>query len=55
MDGCVSPERPRERPGLNIETDNYSSTLSYFVRQTGVEADDVRKYLEVGDDYEDIY
>ncbi|TEB38315.1 meiotic nuclear division protein 1 [Coprinellus micaceus] len=36
-------------------TDNYSSTLSYFVRQTGVEADDVRKYLEVGDDYEDIY
>ncbi|KAH7914120.1 Mnd1 family-domain-containing protein [Hygrophoropsis aurantiaca] len=36
-------------------TDNYSILLSYFVRQTGTDPGDVRKYLEIGDDYEDIY
>ncbi|KAF5317157.1 hypothetical protein D9611_003900 [Ephemerocybe angulata] len=36
-------------------TDNYCSTLSHFVRQTGVDVEDVRKYLDIGEDYEDIY
>ncbi|TFY56819.1 hypothetical protein EVG20_g8781 [Dentipellis fragilis] len=35
-------------------TDNYLILLSHFTRQNGVEADDVRKYLGVGEDYEDI-
>ncbi|KAJ2916761.1 hypothetical protein MD484_g3634, partial [Candolleomyces efflorescens] len=36
-------------------TDNYCSTITHFTRQTGVDAEEVRKYLEIGDDYEDIY
>ncbi|KAH7923739.1 meiotic nuclear division protein 1 [Leucogyrophana mollusca] len=36
-------------------TDNYSILLSYFTRQNGVDAADIRKYLDIGDDYEDIY
>ncbi|TFY59252.1 hypothetical protein EVG20_g7858 [Dentipellis fragilis] len=36
-------------------TDNYLILLSHFTRQNGVEANDVRKYLGVGEDYEDIY
>ncbi|KAL0955890.1 hypothetical protein HGRIS_002088 [Hohenbuehelia grisea] len=35
-------------------TDNYSVLLSYFTRQNGIDPNDVRKHLEVGDDYEDI-
>lgn len=34
--------------------DNYSVLLQYFTRQSMVEADDIRKYLEIGEDYEDI-
>ncbi|EAU91651.2 hypothetical protein CC1G_09333 [Coprinopsis cinerea okayama7 len=36
-------------------TDNYCSTLSHFTRQNQVNPDDVRKYLEIEEDYEDIY
>ncbi|TFK20963.1 meiotic nuclear division protein 1 [Coprinopsis marcescibilis] len=36
-------------------TDNYCVVLSHFTRETGVDPDDVRKYLEIGEDYEDIY
>ncbi|KAG2126304.1 meiotic nuclear division protein 1, partial [Suillus clintonianus] len=36
-------------------TDNYSILLSHFTRQTGMDAQDVRRYLEIGDDYEDIF
>lgn len=35
-------------------TDNYAVLLSHFTRQYGVDADEIRKYLGVGDDYEDI-
>jgi len=34
--------------------DNYGVLLSHFTRQTGVPAEDIRKYLEIGEDYEDI-
>jgi hypothetical protein len=37
-----------------ITADNYSALLSYFTRQNGVDGGEVRKYLEIGDDYEDI-
>jgi len=35
-------------------TDNYSMLLSHFTRQTCLNPDEIRKYLEIGDDYEDI-
>ncbi|OBZ70846.1 Meiotic nuclear division protein 1 [Grifola frondosa] len=35
-------------------TDNYALLLSHFTRQNGVEASEVRKYLGVDEDYEDI-
>jgi len=35
-------------------TDNYVILLSHFSRQNGVEADEIRKYLGVNEDYEDI-
>lgn len=36
------------------EADNYAVLLSHFKRQYGVDADEIRKYLGVGEDYEDI-
>ncbi|KAI0066089.1 meiotic nuclear division protein 1, partial [Artomyces pyxidatus] len=33
---------------------NYCILLSYFTRQNGVDAEDVRKYLGIGAEYEDI-
>ncbi|KAF9268853.1 meiotic nuclear division protein 1 [Marasmius fiardii PR-910] len=36
-------------------TDNFGILLSYFTRQNGAPAEDVRKYLGVEDEYEDIY
>ncbi|KZP34515.1 meiotic nuclear division protein 1 [Athelia psychrophila] len=35
-------------------TDNYSVVASYFTRQNNVDPADLRKYLEIGEDYEDI-
>ncbi|EIM82909.1 meiotic nuclear division protein 1 [Stereum hirsutum FP-91666 SS1] len=35
-------------------TDNYSILFQHFTRQSMVEGDDIRKYLEIGEDYEDI-
>ncbi|KAI0341979.1 meiotic nuclear division protein 1 [Trametopsis cervina] len=35
-------------------TDNYSALLSYFTKQHSVDPEDIRKYLEIGEDYEDI-
>jgi hypothetical protein len=35
--------------------DNYSILLSHFTRQTGMDVQDIRRYLEIGDDYEDIF
>ncbi|CDO75687.1 hypothetical protein BN946_scf184941.g40 [Trametes cinnabarina] len=35
-------------------TDNYVMLLSYFTRQNGIEAADVRTYLGVDEEYEDI-
>jgi len=35
-------------------TDNYSMLFSHFTRQTGLNPEEIRKYLEIGDDYEDI-
>lgn len=34
--------------------DNYSVLLSYFARQYSVDPEEIRKYLEIGEDYEDI-
>ncbi|KAH0827738.1 Mnd1 family-domain-containing protein [Lanmaoa asiatica] len=36
-------------------TDNYSILLAYFTRQKGVDAQEIRRFLEIGEDYEDIY
>ncbi|KAG6378059.1 Mnd1 family-domain-containing protein [Boletus reticuloceps] len=36
-------------------TDNYSILLAYFTRQRGVDVQEVRRFLEIGEDYEDIY
>lgn len=35
-------------------TDNYLMLLSHFTRQNGVEATDVRAYLGVDEEYEDL-
>ncbi|KIK01445.1 hypothetical protein K443DRAFT_132336 [Laccaria amethystina LaAM-08-1] len=35
-------------------TDNYGTLAGHFTRQNGVALQDVRKYLEIGEDYEDI-
>ncbi|KAI0051904.1 meiotic nuclear division protein 1 [Auriscalpium vulgare] len=35
-------------------TDNYSILLSYFTRQHSVEAEDIRKYLGIDGEYEDL-
>ncbi|THV05052.1 meiotic nuclear division protein 1 [Dendrothele bispora CBS 962.96] len=35
-------------------TDNYSVLLSHFTRQTGVPMEDIRKFLDIKEDYEDI-
>ncbi|THH21318.1 hypothetical protein EW146_g189 [Bondarzewia mesenterica] len=35
-------------------TDNYIILVSHFTRQNGVDAEEIRKYLGVADDYEDI-
>lgn len=40
---------------LTARTDNYGMLLGYFTRQSGVEAAEIRKYLGIEDDYEDIY
>lgn len=34
--------------------ENYSVLLSHFTRQNPVNPEDIRKYLEIGEDYEDI-
>lgn len=36
-------------------TDNYSILLAHFTRQSGVDAQEIRKFLDISDDYEDIY
>ncbi|KIM40145.1 hypothetical protein M413DRAFT_172253 [Hebeloma cylindrosporum] len=38
----------------NVKTDNYSMLLGHFTRQSGVSVEDIRQYLEIGEDYEDI-
>jgi hypothetical protein len=35
-------------------SDNYAALLSYFTRQNSVNPEDVRKYLNIGDDYEEL-
>ncbi|KAF8625425.1 hypothetical protein AX15_005387 [Amanita polypyramis BW_CC] len=35
-------------------TDNYATLLGYFTRQKGVDVLEVRRYLEIEEDYEDI-
>lgn len=39
---------------LNAVSDNYAILLSHFTRQHGVDPEEIRKYLGVGEDYEDI-
>ena len=38
----------------NANSDNYLVLLSHFTRQNGVEATDVRAYLGVDEEYEDL-
>ncbi|KAG6900550.1 hypothetical protein C0993_009127 [Termitomyces sp. T159_Od127] len=35
--------------------DNYGTLLSYFVRQNGIDPAEIRRFLEIDEDYEDIY
>lgn len=35
--------------------DNYSILLAHFTRQNGVDVQEVRRFLDIGEDYEDIY
>ena len=35
--------------------DNLSILTSYVTKQNGTDPGEIRKYLEIGDDYEDIY
>jgi len=35
-------------------TDNYGMLLGYFTRQSGISRDDIREYLGIGDEYEDL-
>ena len=35
-------------------TDNYGTLLGYFTRQSGISVDDIREYLCIGEDYEDL-
>lgn len=34
--------------------DNYGTLLSYFVRQNGIDPAEIRRFLEIDEDYEDI-
>ncbi|TFK44690.1 meiotic nuclear division protein 1 [Crucibulum laeve] len=36
-------------------TDNYGVLLGYFTRQSGIEVAEIRKFLGIEEDYEDIY
>ncbi|KIK97111.1 hypothetical protein PAXRUDRAFT_825283 [Paxillus rubicundulus Ve08.2h10] len=36
-------------------TDNYSILLAHFTRQNGIDPQEIRRFLDVGEDYEDIY
>jgi len=40
---------------VDMLPDNYSILLAYFTRQNGVDAQEIRRFLEIGEDYEDIY
>lgn len=35
-------------------TDNYGMLLGYFTRQSGISVDDIREYLCIGEEYEDL-
>jgi hypothetical protein len=35
-------------------TDNYGMLLGYFTRQSGIGVDDIRGYLGIGEEYEDL-
>lgn len=39
---------------LPMRLDNYSVLMSYFLRQSLVESSEIRRYLGVDDEYEDI-
>ena len=40
--------------GYLICTDNYGVLLGHFTRQNGISAEDVRQYLSIPEDYEDL-
>jgi hypothetical protein len=42
-------------PAFRQYVDNYVMLLAHFTRQNGVDAEELRKYLGVGEDYEDVY
>jgi hypothetical protein len=37
-----------------MHTDNYGMLLGYFTRQSGISVDDIREYLGIGEEYEDL-
>ena len=49
--GCRSSEHGNADES---DADNYSVLMSYFTRQHNVEPQDIRTYLGVGTDYEDL-
>ena len=36
-------------------SDNYSILITHFTRQNGVDTQEIRKFLGINEDYEDIY
>ena len=39
---------------IMLSPDNVALVMSYFSRQHGVDIADIRKYLDIGDDFEDL-
>lgn len=53
--GLVSIVISAKEGGVDTFADNYSILLAHFTRQNGVDVQEIRRYLEIGEDYEDIY
>lgn len=54
FDGLVSSEYIQNVIGPQVIIDNYSMLLSYFTRQNGVDPNDLRQFLGINEEYEDI-
>jgi hypothetical protein len=48
------PNAVYENLPMDGTKDNYGMLLAHFTRQNGVEPAEIRKYLGIGEEYEDI-